>query len=104
MTIPYNVAELVIGRRQRGLHRTYDRHTYRSEKARALESLFRWSHQNARDKYSDWLERQGKYCRLLGANGLQHAPKSEGILAWPVQGAFAGVAAHTKARGSSIVS
>ena len=37
LPIPHNVAELVIGHRQKGLHRTYDRHTYRSEKARALE-------------------------------------------------------------------
>jgi integrase len=37
LPVPHNVAELVIGHRQRGLHRTYDRHTYRAEKARALE-------------------------------------------------------------------
>jgi integrase len=37
LPIPHNVSELVIGHRQKGLHRTYDRHTYRSEKARAME-------------------------------------------------------------------
>ena len=37
LPVPHNVAELVIGHRQSGLHRTYDRHTYRTEKARALE-------------------------------------------------------------------
>jgi integrase len=37
LPIPHNVAELVIGHRQKGLHRTYDRHAYRAEKARAME-------------------------------------------------------------------
>jgi hypothetical protein len=37
LAIPQHVAELAIGHRQKGLHRTYDRHAYRSEKARALE-------------------------------------------------------------------
>jgi integrase len=37
LPIPHNVAELVIGHRQKTLHRTYDRHAYRLEKAGALE-------------------------------------------------------------------
>jgi integrase len=37
LPIPHNIAELVIGHRQKALHRIYDRHTYRSEKAHALE-------------------------------------------------------------------
>jgi hypothetical protein len=36
LPIPSNVCELVIAHAQPGLHRIYDLHRYRSEKARAL--------------------------------------------------------------------
>jgi hypothetical protein len=37
LPVPPNVAELVIAHAQPGLHKVYDRHTYRDEKRRALE-------------------------------------------------------------------
>jgi integrase len=37
LPVPNNVAELCIGHMQPGLHRVYRRHSYRSEKLRALE-------------------------------------------------------------------
>jgi integrase len=37
LPIPANVAELCIGHVQIGMHKIYDRHSYRAEKARAFE-------------------------------------------------------------------
>ncbi|MEJ0093499.1 MAG: tyrosine-type recombinase/integrase [Methylocella sp.] len=37
LPVPTNAAELVIAHAQPGLHKVYDRHTYREEKRRALE-------------------------------------------------------------------
>jgi integrase len=38
LPIPANVAELCIGHAQPGLHKVYDRHSYREEKRRALDA------------------------------------------------------------------
>jgi len=37
LPVPNNVCELVIAHAQPGLHKVYDRHSYREEKRRALE-------------------------------------------------------------------
>jgi integrase len=37
LPVPTNVAEMIIAHAQPGLHRVYDRHSYRDEKRRALE-------------------------------------------------------------------
>jgi integrase len=37
LPVPTNVAEMVIGHQQPGIHRVYDRHSYRNEKRQALE-------------------------------------------------------------------